>query len=106
MAITNCKECGYEMSTKAVACPKCGAHRPKASIWPWLFGVPLAGLGTLLLLGSLSGPPSAQSSQRRAIQLCWENQGRKSLDPATARFAAGACEQMEADYRRTYGSNP
>jgi hypothetical protein len=32
MALTSCKECGAQVSTKAQACPKCGAKRPKKSI--------------------------------------------------------------------------
>lgn len=31
MAMTKCKECGNEISTKAESCPKCGAKRPKSS---------------------------------------------------------------------------
>ena len=29
MALIPCKECGTEMSTKATACPKCGARMPR-----------------------------------------------------------------------------
>lgn len=29
MALTKCKECGNEISTKAATCPKCGAAQPK-----------------------------------------------------------------------------
>lgn len=29
MALTNCKECGHQVSTTAQACPKCGAKVPK-----------------------------------------------------------------------------
>lgn len=29
MAIVKCKECGGEVSTRAAACPKCGARQPK-----------------------------------------------------------------------------
>lgn len=29
MALVKCNECGNEVSTKATACPKCGAARPK-----------------------------------------------------------------------------
>ena len=39
MALTKCKECGNEISTKAEACPKCGAKRPKAtSGFTWIMG--------------------------------------------------------------------
>jgi len=32
MAMTKCKECGNELSTKADACPKCGAKVSKTSV--------------------------------------------------------------------------
>lgn len=32
-------------------CPKCGATRPGAKIWPWVIGVPLALLLALVLYG-------------------------------------------------------
>ena len=37
MALTKCKECGAEISTKANKCPKCGAKTPKrTSLVTWL----------------------------------------------------------------------
>ncbi len=30
MALARCQECGTELSTAAVACPRCGAPRPTA----------------------------------------------------------------------------
>lgn len=34
MAMTNCKECGKAISTKAAACPSCGAEGKKPLIQP------------------------------------------------------------------------
>lgn len=36
MALIKCKECGGEVSTKAKACPKCGAKVPRFKWWLWL----------------------------------------------------------------------
>lgn len=37
MALVKCKECGEDVSTKAKACPKCGAKAPKkTSLFTWL----------------------------------------------------------------------
>lgn len=37
MALVKCKECGEQVSTKAEACPKCGAKMPKrSSLGAWL----------------------------------------------------------------------
>ena len=39
MALVKCKECGHEVSTKAKACPKCGAEQPKGtSLTTWIVG--------------------------------------------------------------------
>ena len=48
----------------------------------------------------------AQSSERRSIEMCWAMQGKKSLDPSAARFAALACEKMEDDFRKKWRMNP
>lgn len=52
MALTKCRECGEKISTKAEACPKCGAKTPKrTSAFTWLvliliiFGVYVANNG-------------------------------------------------------------
>lgn len=57
MAMTSCKECGRELSTKAEACPNCGARRPRTS------GCAIFALGCILLLvlGSILGQCSAPS---------------------------------------------
>jgi len=40
---------------------------------------------------------------KETIDLCWEDQGRKSHTPATARFVAGTCEMLEREYLEKYG---
>lgn len=76
-----------------------------AKIFLWALG----GL-TLFVLWAVMRTPSpeeeAKSRLRRAIDLCWEEQSRKSLPPEQARFIAGACEKMESDFRSTYRVNP
>lgn len=40
MAMTKCKECGADISTKAEACPKCGARQPRpTSGCAWLVAI-------------------------------------------------------------------
>ncbi len=48
----------------------------------------------------------ALGKDRGAIELCWKEQQRKSLDPATARFVASTCERMESEFRIKYKVNP
>ena len=70
----------------------------------------VTGLVAAFVLWALVRTPSpeeeAKHHARRAIELCWAEQSRKSLDPGTARFAASACEQMEARFRDTYRVAP
>lgn len=48
----------------------------------------------------------AMWAAKDTIGLCWKEQGRKSLPPDQARFIAGACERMEADFRTKYRRDP
>lgn len=51
MAMTNCRECGNQMSSKAISCPKCGAKRSRTiSAAGWVF---LALFGGAVLLTTL-----------------------------------------------------
>lgn len=107
MALVPCKECGTEMSSTAKACPKCGAKPPSGPKW-WLW-VPLGLVVAFILFGAtVADTPEAQerARERRAIELCWDEQKRKSLDPSAQRFVAGACEMMEQRFREKHGRNP
>ena len=110
MALAPCRECGAEISTTAKACPKCGAKPKRRRLWPWLLSTPFLALGALFLLGSIMDAvdykPSEKSQARRAIELCWDNQGRKSNSAGSAQFIAGACEQMERDFRSRFNASP
>ncbi len=73
--------------------------------WMW----PLGAVGLFVAYAMLRTPSpedAAKSRARAAIGLCWEDQKRKSLDPATARFVASTCEQMERDFKSRYGVSP
>lgn len=60
-----------------------------------------------LLAAKFRSPEDQERIDKRsAIEHCWENQGKKSLDPGTARFVASACERMEDDYTKRYGRKP
>ena len=133
MALIACSECSKEISDKAATCPHCGApvasgqskrgsyyddtpasHPPVATIatksnwWKWVIGVPVFGFVLLMVIGSCTDSPERQQRFREAdaIKLCWEEQKRKSLDPGTARFVAGACEKMERDFEQRHGRRP
>jgi len=106
MALVPCKECGNEVSTDARACPKCGAKQPRSKRW---LVVLLVVVAVIFIWGlSISSTPEAKAKarERAAIDLCWEDYKRKSLDPATQRFVASACEMMENKFRETHGVDP
>jgi hypothetical protein len=109
MPLINCPECNKEISDKAKSCPHCGAKKKGSWLWlKLLIGIPVGLFLLMMLIGSLlSGSPTdGKARDRAAIKLCWEEQSRKSLDPAAARFAAGACEMMERNFRGTYNAQP
>lgn len=56
MAMTNCRECKNEISTTAKSCPKCGATVPKASLLPWLLGIPVVAFFLAVLVTAASTP--------------------------------------------------
>lgn len=106
MALIACRECATEISTTAKACPRCGAKVPKTKWWLW---VPLAAVAAFLGFGAvLSNSPEGQAkaSARRTIDLCWEEQKRKSFDAGTQRFVAGTCEMMETQFTQKFGHRP
>lgn len=68
----------------------------------------ICGLGVAVLLIQLFNNPSperdARVRDRAAIDYCWKQQERKSLAPDEQRFIAGACEMMEGDFQKKYGT--
>ena len=65
MAMIKCKECSEPVSTKAPACPKCGAARPKTSCLGCLVGILGLMLLTFMALGLLlsDGPDGSDTSR-------------------------------------------
>lgn len=62
MALTNCKECGREISSKASACPHCGAKIPKFKWWLW---IPLGLIVAFFSIGWLTPQYEIDAIQRR-----------------------------------------
>lgn len=57
--MTKCKECSATISTKADACPSCGAKRPRTSAVTWIATVFFGLVGLVAAIGSFSPPPAA-----------------------------------------------
>lgn len=65
MAMSKCKECGTEVSTKAKQCPKCGAPvKKKTSLVTWLVGI----LVGLWFIGYIASDPSTSTSSSSAAK--------------------------------------
>lgn len=100
MALTKCKECGEQISTKAAACPKCGAvPKKKTSLFTWLVVIVL-GFGIFGVItgkngssnSSVSGQESPDKVALKATKLdyTWDKGGFDSV--------------MEANFTITNGS--
>lgn len=76
------------------------------SLWWLVLIIPVALFLLMLVIGSIAGPPDDRAQARGAIDLCWAEQKRKSLDPGSQRFIAGTCEMMERQFREKYGVAP
>lgn len=50
MALKKCQECGHEVSTSAISCPKCGAKMPKPKLWLW---IPLGLIVAFFIIGAM-----------------------------------------------------
>lgn len=68
--------------------------------------IAIAVLAVLFLaFGAIFGDKE-KARAREVIDLCWHEQGRKSLSSGEAQFVAGTCERMEDDFLRRYGHKP
>lgn len=85
MALVKCKECGSEVSTKAKACPKCGAKAPKkTSLFTWL----VTGFVAAAMIGAFtSDPASTSNSSASTSSGTGSTQSTSSSAPATANTA-------------------
>lgn len=84
MALVKCHECHSEISSKAKACPKCGAKpRPPVGIFGWLFAMAVA-YGAW----SFFSPPSApQKAPPSPAEIAYQQQ-QERLFQKTAIMAA------------------
>lgn len=74
-------------------------------LWVWLIGGVLM-LAAMIYFNASDPTVQARSSARSAVELCWKEQQRKSLDGSTQRFIAGACERMERDFTEKFKATP
>lgn len=81
-------------------------EKKPAPMWAVVVGVSVLALFIVALVAGQSPAEKAKDQERDAIAYCWKEQGRKSMDPSLARFVAGTCERMEAEYLKKHGRPP
>ena len=86
MAITKCKECAGEISTKADACPKCGAKQTRQSGCAQVF---IAFILLMIILGAI-GQCSQGTNTRDAAEKEAKDAERQILESAKVRDALKA----------------
>lgn len=102
MALMSCKECGTEISTKARACPKCGAKVPHTKWWLW---GPLGLFALVFTWGAITGPKTTADLARMETEACMRRQGdgewRASMGVSLETFCRtkGATEGIKAACR-------
>lgn len=69
-------------------------------------GIVALTLVAIVLVFGNSVANDPKTLDRRAIEACWGEHDRKSLDPETKRFVAGACEAKEREFAIKYGHKP
>lgn len=108
MAMTKCKECKKEVSTKAKVCPHCGVKDPgfnaKDAVKGFLFLLILVGMGYWYF----SGDDDAVAKEPAKAKVCAENDGKCIFD-ANLVDALVACkgpiqESSKYDHEWTNGA--
>ncbi len=96
MALINCPECKTEVSSEALACPKCGVRiKPKSKVWRYVIGVPV-GLAVAFVLYGMTIPKNIADGNR-AYQMCREMYAKGQVD------SMATCEEIEAKIKRGEG---
>ena len=79
-----------------------------SSVGLWVTSIVVALVLVFSLIMYLGNTPQAEEKgiKRMAIEQCWKDYERKSLDPGTKRFVASVCEKLERDFKQQYGVEP
>ncbi len=78
MTIISCKECGAEISDKAVACPKCGAEMAKGKVRSTLSNIVIVGVILVVLFLVMDAMFSNNKREKAEFERSLDN-----LDRAT-----------------------
>lgn len=76
MAMISCKECGSEISDKAVACPKCGAEMAKGKARSTLSTIVIVGVILVVLFFAMDAMFSNNKREMADFERAIENSNR------------------------------
>jgi uncharacterized membrane protein YvbJ len=79
MTMISCKECGAEISDKAVACPKCGAEMAKGKARSTLLTIVVVGVILVALFFAMDAMFSNNKRERAEFDRAVE-QNRRAID--------------------------
>lgn len=99
MALIKCKECGTNISTKAKACPSCGAVAPKrTSIFTWIFLVVfVAPVFAAMIYGLITAPEKeAERASIEAARIAAMTPAQKAAEEREQKISRGkgACREF------------
>lgn len=105
MALKKCKECGHQVSTKAAACPGCGARMPRrTSLLTWIVGIILVfTIIPAVIVGSLDSSPdtgqaaSVHHAAAVAAPAAHQDRAPHAVRSAAAPIQAGAYDVEKGD---------
>ena len=80
--------------------------RTSVGVWAALVAAVLLILFIVVMHAGNTPQVEEKGIKRLAIEQCWKDYERKSLDPGTKRFVASVCEKLELDFKEQYGVEP
>lgn len=131
--MANCNYCGDDAGYLSSICPSCrlsrtGREQPTAPqrakgnpfamspstrdgrtppwLWAGLFVAVIVILFAVVMYAGNTPQAEEKGLKRLAIEQCWKDYERKSLDPGTKRFVASVCEKLELDFETQYNVKP
>jgi hypothetical protein len=108
VAAIRCKHCQADLTQSGdrAAAQALLAAKKKGSagkILLWIILLPVLALAGLMVIGALSGPPSAKDQARSTINLCWKDFDDPLKSANTKQFVRDACHSMIARFEAQYG---